>query len=42
MKHVKGITVAKAQAKDDGAEAMFFQIYFSVIAMMFSAALGGK
>ena len=38
MRHVRRITVAKA----DGAEALFFQLYFSVIAFMLSAAFGGK
>lgn len=43
MKHFKKITVRQATAKDDdGAEMMFFQLYFTVLAIMLSAAFGGK
>lgn len=39
MKHVQKISVAKA---DSGAESIFFQLYFTVIAFMLSAAMGEK
>lgn len=43
MKHLKQITLRQAQAKDmDGAEMMFFQLYFTVLAFMISAAIGDK
>ena len=42
MKHVRQISVARAEAKDDGAEALFFQLYFYVIGLILSAAITGK
>ena len=43
MKHFKRITVRQAMGKDsDGAEMMFFQLYFTVLAFMLSAAFGYK
>lgn len=43
MRHFKRITMREAQAKDDsGAETLFFQIYFTVLAFMLSAAMGEK
>ncbi|HNR30060.1 MAG TPA: hypothetical protein PKI11_04150 [Candidatus Hydrogenedentes bacterium] len=41
MKHLKRITLQQAQAKD-GEEIIFFQLYFTVLAFMISAALGDK
>lgn len=43
MKHFKKITVRQAMSKeDDGAEMLFFQLYFTVLAFMLSAAFGAK
>ncbi len=43
MKHLKRVTLQQAQAKDsDGAEVMFFQLYFTILAFMISAAMGDK
>ena len=42
MKHVQRISVARADTKADGAEAIFFQLYFYVIGMILTAAVGGK
>ena len=40
MRHLKKVTVAKAS--DDIGAAIFFQLYFTVLSIMLSAALGGK
>lgn len=42
MRHIRRITVSKAVTKDidEPEEIMFFQLFFTVVTMMFSAAFG--
>ncbi len=43
MRHVRGITVAKASTKDMSSEgALFFQLWLTVLSTILMAGLGQK
>ncbi len=43
MRHLKQVTAAKAVPKaDDFAETAFFQLYFTVLSIMLTAAFSDK